>query len=121
MHQVVYQEKESIEIGIDGNFSREEFAEVVHQLESLRTTYTRINVMFDLTNMDGYDKAIAIDEFAFYREHKDALRRVAVVADGKVAEFFTAMYRRFGDVEVKHFGADELEDARKWTFGSRLP
>jgi hypothetical protein len=121
MYQVVFQEQESMELGIDGKLDRKQYDQMIHQLESLITTFGRINVLLDLTNLEDYDKSLAIDDVKFYREHKDSLGRVAVVAGDTVARFFTALFEKFTETEVRHFQAEELEQARSWIFRSNLP
>lgn len=121
MHQVVYQEQGAIELGVDGTLDRDEFGRIVNQLESLAVTFSPLNVMFDLTLLEDYDKSIVFDEVAFYRENKDALRKVAIVSDDTSAKFFTKLFDKLTDTDVKHFPAAELEAARKWIFESLLP
>lgn len=121
MFQVVHQERDSIEFGVDGSLDRDEFGQMAHQLESVATTFGSINVMFDLTRLEDFEKTIALDEIAFYRENGDALRKVAVVSDKSPARFFTKLFDKVSDTDVKHFPAAELAAAREWTFESRLP
>jgi len=121
MHQVIYQEMGSIELGVDGSLDHDGFQQIVHQLESLATTFGPINVMFDLTHLEGYDKSIVLDEVAFYREKGDALHRIAVVSDSMNSRFFAKLFNKILDTEVKCFPVEEVEAARRWIFVSRLP
>jgi hypothetical protein len=121
MYQIVHQEQGAIELGVDGSLNRAEFGQMAHQLESLATTHGPLSVMFDLTRLEDWDKTIALDEIEFYRENRDALRRVAVVSDDKKAKFFTQLFGKISDTDVKHFPTAELGAARGWTFASRLP
>jgi hypothetical protein len=121
VYQVVCQETGSIEIGLDGVLTADEFKEVIHQLESLSVTFAEINVLFDTTHLEKYDFRIAIEEFKFYREYRHHLRRVALVSDKRFAEFFMGVFGRFTSMDVKVYPTEQIEEARKWIFPSRLP
>ena len=121
MYRVIFQEQGSLEIGVDGDLTRDDFKQIVHQLESLCTTYREINVVFDLINMGKYDPRIAIEEYEFYKKYKDYLKRVAVVSESRTYEYFVKLFGRFSGLEIRMFKPDELEQARAWGFPSKLP
>jgi len=121
MYQVVWQEEDRIEIGLDGELTADEFHQVIHQLESMCTMYPHINVMFDASNLEKYNFKILLDEFDFYKIYKKHLRRFALVSDNKFADFILNTFNRFTDTELKTFSPEQIEDARKWIFPSRLP
>ncbi|MEJ2545772.1 MAG: PRC-barrel domain-containing protein [Calditrichaceae bacterium] len=89
MYQVIAQETNRIEIALDGELTKDDFMEVIHQLESLCKTFGPINVLLDATHLNKYDFKILIDELSFYQNYKDQLQRVAVVSDRKF-ELFVA-------------------------------
>ncbi len=121
MYQVVWQEGEKIEIGLDGELTQDEFRQVIHQLQSLCTGNHKINVLFDASNLDKYDFKIMLDEYEFYQKYKTHLQRVALVSDSKFADFAMNTFNKFTDTEFRKFSPDEIEQARKWIFPSRLP
>lgn len=121
MQEVVWQEKNQIEIQFWDHLSRDEFKEALHQLESLAAQNPKINVMIDAVGMDGFDTGIVIDEYSFYQKYKDHLDRVAIISDSKFQDFLVNQFNKFSDVEVKAYINDEIDEARKWIFPSRLP
>lgn len=121
MYQVIWQEGEKIEIALDDELTSGEFAQVIHQLESLCTMHANINVLFDATHLQKYDFKIILDEFDFFKKYKNHLHRVALVSDSRFAEFVLNMFNKFTDTEFKSFATEQIEDARKWIFPSRLP
>jgi hypothetical protein len=56
--------------------------------------------------------------FRFVRDHHRVIRRVALAADGAVAELAPALAEHFVRAEIKGFGYDELDDAVAWAGGS---
>jgi hypothetical protein len=50
----------------------------------------------------------------FVRDHQKKVRRIAVSADGSLAELELHLVDNFVAVEVRHFGYEELEGALDW-------
>lgn len=121
MYQVVWQENESIEVGIDDKLTVDEFKQVIHQLESLCAANPKIKVLFDLSHMTKYELKVEIEEYKFYKEYKHCLERVAVVSDRRSYELLTKVFAKFTDVDIRHYPVAEIDEARQWTFPSRLP
>lgn len=121
MYQVIWQEDDKIEIALSGKLTSEEFAQVIHQLESLCTMKPHINVLFDAGDIENYDFKIILDEFDFYKKYKNHLNRVALVSDRKFESYLLNQFNKFTNTEFKTFPDNEIEQARKWIFPSRLP
>jgi hypothetical protein len=121
MIQVIYQEQNKIEFGLSEEISRDEFIQIIHQLESLAASHHDINVLFDAAAVTKYDFKIVLDEFDFYKKYKTSLKRVAIVSDLKFESFLISQLNKLADVEFKSYAPDKIEDARKWIFPSRLP
>ena len=121
MQEVVWQENNQIEIQFWNHLTRDEFKEAVHQLESLAAQHPKINVMIDAVGMDGFDAGVVIDDYGFYQKYKDRLDRVAVISDSKFQSFLVEQFDKFSDVEIRTYTNDQIDEARKWIFPSRLP
>ncbi len=121
MFYVYAQEENKIEFVLSEEVTENEFRQIIHQLESLCTMYNQINVLMDASQVSKYDFKILLDEYDFYKEYKSHLYRIAVVSDRKFQNFMAEMFNKFSDTEIKVFESDDIEDARKWIFPSRLP
>jgi hypothetical protein len=121
MIHVVAQEKNKIEIALNDNLTKDQFIQVIHQLESLCRTFGRINVLLDASYLEVYDFKIIMDEYKFYKDYKDQIDRLAVVSDMKFETFIGKLFKNFVDIEIKIFKPEQIEDARKWIFPSPLP
>ncbi|NIR46884.1 STAS/SEC14 domain-containing protein [candidate division KSB1 bacterium] len=121
MYQVIAQEGEKIEISLYGELTADEFQQVIHQLESLCTMHPHIYVLFDAGGLEKYDFKVFLEEYDFYKEYKSHLKRVALVSDKNVQSFLLDLFNRFTDTEFRTFDDNQIEEARKWIFPSRLP
>lgn len=121
MYQVIYQEENKIEILLKNAITKDEFKQVIHQLESLCTMYDNINVLFNATEIIKYDFTIVLDEYDFYKKYRQYLARLAIVTDLKAESFFVKIFNKFSDAEIKIFKVEDIEEARKWIFPSKLP
>lgn len=121
MFHVVFQEENKIELALNDTLTKEEFTQIIHQLESLCRTFGPINVLFDASQLAVYDFKILIDEFSFFREFNDKVQRIALVSDMKFETFLANLFKGFIDMELKTFKPGDIESARKWIFPSPLP
>ncbi|MBD3223576.1 MAG: hypothetical protein GF313_02535 [Caldithrix sp.] len=121
MYQIIHQEENSIEILLTEHLEKEEFIQVIHQLESLCTMYQNINVLFDTAGLEKYDFKLALSEFSFYKDYKTYLKRVALVSDRKTESFLLEQFNKFSETEFRTFREEFIEEARNWIFPSKLP
>lgn len=121
MFQVIAQEENKIEIALDDALTHDEFRQVIHQLESLVSTFGPISVLFDASYLKTYDFQIIVDEYNFYKSYRDQLHRLAIVSDKRFETFIAGMFKNFIELEFRTFTPDEIVKARKWIFPSPLP
>lgn len=121
MYQVIYQEDNKIEFALWNGLTTDEFQQLIHQLESLCTMYPDINVLFDASGLKKYELNVIMDEYDFYKKYKSHLKRFALVSDKRFEAFVLNQMNKFSDTEIKTYDIDEIEEARKWIFPSKLP
>lgn len=121
MYQVIYQEDNKIEIALTGELSNKEFKEVIHQLESLCTMYAKINVLFLADQLKTYSLSLVFEEFDFYKNYKGNLEKVGIVSKSNFQKALVSLFDNFTDTDIRYFSSDQIEEARKWIFPSRLP
>jgi hypothetical protein len=67
----------------------------------------------------GWENAASmLRHFRFVRDHHRAVRRVALAADGKLADLIPALAAHFVHAEIKSFDYDDLDDAVAWAAGA---
>ncbi len=121
MYNVFWQEQNKIEITLSDHLTQSDMEQVIHQLESLSAMYQEIDVLLDAGQVTKYDFRIILENYDFYKRYKDHLNKVAVVSDQKFASFLMNQLNKLSASEFRQFADDEIEQARKWIFPSRLP
>jgi len=121
MYQIIEQSKHQIEIALTEKLTKEEFIQVIHNLESLIKTFGPINILFDAAELKIYDFKIMLDEFEFYKTYKDKINRIALISQSEFQKFFISLFDKFADIDIKAFYPTESDKARKWIFPSKLP
>ncbi len=121
MYQIIYQEEDKIEIGLSGTLDESEFQQVIHQLESLCAMHQKINVLFDAVELEKFPVNIMLENTDFYKEYKQHLNRVAFVSDKNLQNLMVKLFNQFSDADIKSFDLDNVEEARKWIFPTKLP
>ena len=121
MYYVYYQEQNKIELVLSEQLTRDEFLQVIHQIESLCSMYGEVDVLLDASLVQDYDISIALDELDFYKRYHDKLRKVAIVSDDNFSKSLLKLFNKFTKTEFKTFSGEQIEQARKWIFPSRLP
>ncbi len=121
MHEVVWQEGNSIEIVVWDEVTKEEFQEVLHQLESLCAANPKINVLFDASALKKADFPLILEEYDFYQKYKSHLERIAIISSSPIEKLLGGMFNKFADAEIRVFSDNKEQAAQKWIFPSRLP
>lgn len=121
MQEVVWQERNNIEIQLYENVSVEDMQNAVHQLESMCSQHDKVNVLLDTGGMDDYDPKIIQEHARFYEKYKDKLNRFALVSESGFQRFILDQIGKIADTDIRTFSNAETEKAREWIFPSRLP
>jgi SpoIIAA-like len=121
MYQIIEQSKNRIEIALSNNLTKEEFIQIIHNLESLIRTFGTINILFDATHLKVYEFKILLDEFEFYKSFKGRINRIALISQSDFQNFFLSLFNKFTEIEIKAFIPTEGNKARAWVFPSKWP
>lgn len=121
MYQVAWQKEHKIEIVLSGIVTSDEFQQVIHQLESLAKMHQHLNVLIDAVDVKSFGVKVLWDQYDFYKNYKSHLQRLAIVTDTSLHKTMQELFFKFTDTKVQLYPGDQLEEARKWIFPSRLP
>jgi cobyrinic acid a,c-diamide synthase len=121
LYQVIYQKDNKIELGLSDHLTQDDFIQIIHHLESLCSSHAKINVLLDASDLENYEARIFFDEYDFYKKYKKSLNQVAIVSDRKFESYILDQFNKFSDTEFKSFTPENVEEARKWIFPSKLP
>ncbi len=121
MYEVIWQEQGKIEILLTNQLTRDDFQQILHQLESLASMYSEVNVLLDGSGLEKFDFDVDMQDTELYKAYKDNLNKIAFVADGSFPEFMKEKFQPFENAEIEIYSNNQVKDARKWVFPSPLP
>lgn len=121
MYQVIHQDKQYIEIALSGEVDRDDFMQVMHQLESLITTFGKVNALLDTTDLGKHNLETIKEELNLFKEHKDSFMRIALVSDSAIEKIIVTVFNKLSNMELRTYSPDKYEDAVRWIFPSKLP
>ena len=99
-----------------GPLTKEDFAAIARQVDPIIENQGRLNGLIIKTRTFlGWESfGDVIEHFRFVRNHHQAINKVALVTDAKVAEIFPAIISHFVKAEVRHFDFDDYDKAVAW-------
>ena len=121
MYQVIYQYQENIEIALSDQVSKDEFLQVLHQLESLIVTYNKINVLLDTSDLANLDFDIMKDEMSFFKNKENYLARIAVVTEKASETIILNIFDKLTNTDIRTYTPGDYDEAVKWIFPPKLP
>ncbi|OJV33895.1 STAS/SEC14 domain-containing protein [Sphingomonas sp. 67-36] len=106
-----------VELVVDGAISREDFDKVVSTLEGAFAKHGKVNVVEVVRKFGAIAPQLWWRDLTWSFSHLGRFGRCAMVTDsgwiGPVARVMAAML----PIELKTFGADQLDAARAWARG----
>ncbi len=104
----------TVEIIVDGNVTREEFDNIISQLELLIEKHGKIKIIEIIKNLGKIELSAIWEDFKFAPKHLKDLTHVAVVADQQWIEWMSKLANPLIKAEVKTYTLDQVDEARHW-------
>jgi len=104
----------SLFIHVSGMVVKADYENFVPEFEQLVAAHGKWRVLFDVTELSGWDAGALWEEIKFDVKHLSDFERIAVIGDQKWAEVMTSLCRPFAHAELRYFDEDHIEEARKW-------
>lgn len=97
-----------------GKLTHEDYQYMVPMLESAiaGVDEPEINVLADITELDGWELRAAWDDFKIGIDHGKAFNKIAIVGEGKLQEWMAKIADWFTPYDAKFF--DSKKQAREW-------
>jgi hypothetical protein len=103
-----------IELTVDGAIHKPDYEAAVAAIDELLKTHDKLNVIEVVHKIGWVDADVWWKDLTFHLTHRNFIHRAAVVSDsgwiGPVTRFLAPLY----PAEIRTFGMDQLEQARKW-------
>jgi ketosteroid isomerase-like protein len=100
----------------DGRLESSDFEAVAREVDPLIEDRGMLNgLMIRASHFPGWaDLGALVSHIRFVRDHHRKVRRVAVVSDSQALKVLPALAQHFVGAEIRHFGADQAEQALSW-------
>ena len=99
-----------------GPLTAEDFAEIARQVDPVIERDGELDGLIIKTREFPGWKSFgdAVEHFRFVKSHHKHIKKVALVTDAKVAEFFPRIANHFVKARVRHFDFDDFDSAIEW-------
>jgi hypothetical protein len=97
-----------------GTLVRADYGPFVSEFERLHRLHGKLDVLFDMTGLQGWDAGAAWEELRFDVEHFADIERLAMIGDKKWEQGMAAFFEPFTKATTRYFDADDAVAARRW-------
>lgn len=99
-----------------GPLTRDDFAAIARQVDPIIENGGRLDGLIIKTrSFPGWEGVgDVIEHFRFVRNHHQAISKIAIVTDAKLARIFPTIVQHFVEAEVKQFEYDDYDKAVDW-------
>ncbi|MBV9923332.1 MAG: STAS/SEC14 domain-containing protein [Pseudonocardia sp.] len=110
-------------VDVTGPLRAQDFDALAETADAWLATHELLpGVVIHAPEFPGWENAASmLRHLRFVRDHQRRVARVAVAADGALADLAPHVARHLVHAEIKHFGDDELDAATAWAAGSSVP
>ncbi len=110
-----------VEVHITGKLEKADYEYFVPEIERLIGKHGKINILFFLTEFEGWSAGALWEEIKFDLKHLKDLKKIAMVGDRRWEEEALALLcRPFTSAEVKFFPVEEVNIARQWLIPGQM-
>lgn len=99
---------------IAGKLKKINYETIDLDMSALVEKYKGVRLLIQLDDFRGIEPAALWSDYEFGREYRDAIAKLAVVGNTRLADWASRFAKPFYAQSVKHFDSDALNDAWKW-------
>lgn len=103
-----------IEAHVSGKLSRQDYDQILPQLESLMQKPGKFGFVIVLEDFHGFDPAAAWADLRFDLTHANRFGRIAIVGENALQRWGTRLTSLLPFWTVHYFNAGEVAAAREW-------
>ncbi len=97
-----------------GKLVKEDYAGFVPAFEQVLKERGKLRILFDATELTGWDAGALWQEIKFDVKHFSDIERVAMVGTQKWQQTLEQAAKPFTHAEMRYIDASEIEAARSW-------
>ncbi|MDZ7643142.1 MAG: STAS/SEC14 domain-containing protein [Woeseiaceae bacterium] len=103
-----------VEFTVDGHITRDEFDAVRTVLDRKIADYGSVAVLEEIRDIGKIPPSVLWEDLKWVFRHLKQVSQAAVVCDADWVEKLVEVMRPLVTAEVRHFGLDEIDEARDW-------
>jgi hypothetical protein len=103
-----------LEVRVTDKLTRAEYQQFASRFEALLKPHEKINVLFEMVNLHGWDFAVMWDDIKFDVKHFSDIRRIAMVGDKKWEKTMSLFAQPFTTAKIRFFDVAAINEARTW-------
>lgn len=110
----IVKNKNTIGFLLSGYLTGNDFVNIIHDIELLCKEQDFVHVLFETEDLKAHDFRLSLRDFDLYKKYRACIKKIAVVHEGGQAPFISEQFRHFTSTEIRVFGNQQIEEARKW-------
>lgn len=103
-----------LEARVAEKFTHADYQQFAARFEALLKQHRKLNVLFEMANLHGWDAAVVWDDLKFDVKHFSDIERLAMVGDRTWEKAMSVVSQLFTTAKVRYFDATAIADARAW-------
>jgi hypothetical protein len=101
-------------IQVSGKVVKADYAHFIPEFERVLRQRGKVDVLFDITNLHGWDAGAAWEDLKFDVKHFADIQKLAIVGDKKWHHGVAELFKPFTKATTRYFDHTEVPQARKW-------
>ncbi len=101
-------------IDISGELTKADYPAFVIEFERLVQQHGKLRVLFDMTELHGWDSGAAWEDIKFDVKHFSDIERLAMVGDKKWQQGLAAFFKPFTKAQTRYFNHNDRDRASAW-------
>jgi len=107
-------ENQVVHVTVSGTVTKEDYEQLLPQLESLLQLHETVRFYVDLEGLSGFEAEALWEDIKFDAKHKDQYGKTAIVGDKRWEEWGTKISSFFLDAEMRFFYTAQSTQAWEW-------
>ena len=110
-----------VAVQVTGKLVKADYKHFVNEFERLIQQHGKLRVLFDMTDLRGWDAGAAWEDIKFDIKHFADIERLAMVGDKKWQHGMAMFFKLFTKATIRYFDQANAADARKWLREAERP
>ena len=101
-------------VHVEGRFTEDDYQTLTPFLERRIESHRSLRVLFELTDLHGWQAKSAFEEMSFVLKHQKNFEKIAFVGSRRTEEILAWLIEIFSSSIVEFFSADNAKGAWDW-------